>query len=260
MPIIELLAQERNLKRRRAKHRGVHTNKKSQTEILREVIVQQMEMYKEYLSEKLGIPIADLNDENNLNPQCIDNIKRENSVDEVYQYHDYKNTSERNSKYYDKDYYSTSRKNTNHHNFNNESISKNQNSWDSYKNNYDKNEDKYESRKCDKNGHSEKNIVIVTIIIENMVSVALEIEKKMIIVVLVIRNEMTTNLVIENVIIVILAMENGIIISLVIKNVTIVILAKKSAMTVIFPKGNEKKMLSVIPTLSMTTHTIINII
>ncbi|XP_063975140.1 U11/U12 small nuclear ribonucleoprotein 48 kDa protein-like isoform X2 [Diachasmimorpha longicaudata] len=49
---LELLAQERNLKRRRVKHRGVHTNKKSQTEIMREVIHQQMEMLSEYLVEK----------------------------------------------------------------------------------------------------------------------------------------------------------------------------------------------------------------
>ncbi|XP_054001005.1 U11/U12 small nuclear ribonucleoprotein 48 kDa protein-like isoform X1 [Hylaeus anthracinus] len=45
LSFLELLVQERNLKRRRAKHRGVHTNKKSNTEILREVINQQMELY-----------------------------------------------------------------------------------------------------------------------------------------------------------------------------------------------------------------------
>ncbi|XP_011866094.1 PREDICTED: U11/U12 small nuclear ribonucleoprotein 48 kDa protein-like isoform X2 [Vollenhovia emeryi] len=50
LSFLELLIQERNLKRRRAKHRGVHTNKKSHTEILREVIGQQMEMYVEYIS------------------------------------------------------------------------------------------------------------------------------------------------------------------------------------------------------------------
>ncbi|XP_008545481.2 U11/U12 small nuclear ribonucleoprotein 48 kDa protein [Microplitis demolitor] len=49
---LELLAHERDLKRRRAKHRGVHTNKKSQIEILREVINQQMEMLTEYIAEK----------------------------------------------------------------------------------------------------------------------------------------------------------------------------------------------------------------
>lgn len=46
------MLQERNLKRRRAKHRGVHTNKKSQVEILREVINQQMEVYVDYISEQ----------------------------------------------------------------------------------------------------------------------------------------------------------------------------------------------------------------
>lgn len=49
--LLQLLAQERNLKRRRAKHRGVHTNKKSHLEILREVIAQQMEMYQEHLAD-----------------------------------------------------------------------------------------------------------------------------------------------------------------------------------------------------------------
>lgn len=49
---MDLLVQERNLKRRRAKHRGVHTNKKSHVEVLREVIEQQMEIFKEYLSKQ----------------------------------------------------------------------------------------------------------------------------------------------------------------------------------------------------------------
>jgi hypothetical protein len=49
---LQLLVQERNLKRRRPKHRGVHTNKKSHTEILREVINQQMETYADYISEQ----------------------------------------------------------------------------------------------------------------------------------------------------------------------------------------------------------------
>ncbi|XP_047368184.1 U11/U12 small nuclear ribonucleoprotein 48 kDa protein-like isoform X1 [Vespa velutina] len=52
MSLLEMLVQERNLKRRRAKHRGVHTNKKSHIEILREVINQQMEIYTEYISEQ----------------------------------------------------------------------------------------------------------------------------------------------------------------------------------------------------------------
>ncbi|XP_014480504.1 PREDICTED: U11/U12 small nuclear ribonucleoprotein 48 kDa protein-like [Dinoponera quadriceps] len=50
MTFLEVLVQERNLKRRRAKHKGVHTNKKSHVEILREVINQQMEIYTEYIS------------------------------------------------------------------------------------------------------------------------------------------------------------------------------------------------------------------
>ncbi|XP_011161455.2 U11/U12 small nuclear ribonucleoprotein 48 kDa protein isoform X1 [Solenopsis invicta] len=50
LSFLEMLIQERNLKRRRAKHKGVHTNKRSHTEILREVINQQMEMYVDYVS------------------------------------------------------------------------------------------------------------------------------------------------------------------------------------------------------------------
>lgn len=51
LSFLEVLIQERNLKRRRAKHRGVHTNKKSHTEILREVIHQQMQLYIEYITD-----------------------------------------------------------------------------------------------------------------------------------------------------------------------------------------------------------------
>ncbi|XP_012228138.1 U11/U12 small nuclear ribonucleoprotein 48 kDa protein [Linepithema humile] len=50
LSFLELLIYERNLKRRRAKHKGVHTNKKSQVEVLREVINQQMEIYTDYIS------------------------------------------------------------------------------------------------------------------------------------------------------------------------------------------------------------------
>lgn len=52
LSFLELLAQERNLKRRRAKYRGVHTNKKSHVEILRELINQQMEIYTDYMFEQ----------------------------------------------------------------------------------------------------------------------------------------------------------------------------------------------------------------
>lgn len=55
MSVLEMLVQERNLKRRRAKHRGVHTNKKSHVEILREVIDQQMEIYTDYIMEQQDI-------------------------------------------------------------------------------------------------------------------------------------------------------------------------------------------------------------
>jgi len=52
LSFLELLIQERNLKRRRVKHKGVHTNKRSYIEILREVINQQMEIFVDYVSEQ----------------------------------------------------------------------------------------------------------------------------------------------------------------------------------------------------------------
>ncbi|XP_029675416.1 U11/U12 small nuclear ribonucleoprotein 48 kDa protein-like [Formica exsecta] len=52
LSFLELLVQERNLKRRRAKHKGVHTNKKSHVEIIRELINQQMEIYTDYMLEQ----------------------------------------------------------------------------------------------------------------------------------------------------------------------------------------------------------------
>lgn len=58
MSYLEMLILERNLKRRRAKHRGVHTNKKSHIEIIREVINQQMEIYTEYILEQKDADIT----------------------------------------------------------------------------------------------------------------------------------------------------------------------------------------------------------
>ncbi|XP_031847630.1 U11/U12 small nuclear ribonucleoprotein 48 kDa protein isoform X2 [Nomia melanderi] len=51
LSFLDLLVQERNLKRRRAKHKGVHTNKKSYTEILKEIIDQQMEFYIDHITD-----------------------------------------------------------------------------------------------------------------------------------------------------------------------------------------------------------------
>lgn len=73
LSLLELLVLERNLKRRRAKHKGVHTNKKSHTEILREVINQQMEEYTNYMTESRAIScdtkdesVAEVPNSNNL--------------------------------------------------------------------------------------------------------------------------------------------------------------------------------------------------
>lgn len=50
-PFLEDLALQRDLKRRRVKHRGVHTNKKSHSEVIREVIEQQTDMFAEYVRQ-----------------------------------------------------------------------------------------------------------------------------------------------------------------------------------------------------------------
>lgn len=47
----EKLILERNAKRRRTKYKAVHTNKKSYTEIMREVIDGQMKLYEEWYTE-----------------------------------------------------------------------------------------------------------------------------------------------------------------------------------------------------------------
>lgn len=48
----ELLKQERDAKRRRIKYKSVHTNRKNHTEVLREVIDGQMQLYKDWLENK----------------------------------------------------------------------------------------------------------------------------------------------------------------------------------------------------------------
>ncbi|KAK0171047.1 hypothetical protein PV328_008812 [Microctonus aethiopoides] len=113
---LELLAQERNLKRRRAKHRGVHTNKKSQIEICREVINQQMEMLAEYIAEKTDLKTAEtvdhssrMSDEfkikNNLNNEKRKSVDKynHNSTDN-YSSHDYHNHHHRSRRSADKEY------------------------------------------------------------------------------------------------------------------------------------------------------------
>lgn len=52
----EELALERDAKRRRVKHKSVHTSKKNYTEVIREVIDGQMDMYKEWLEAGVSRP------------------------------------------------------------------------------------------------------------------------------------------------------------------------------------------------------------
>ncbi|XP_078053056.1 U11/U12 small nuclear ribonucleoprotein 48 kDa protein [Augochlora pura] len=70
LSFLEILVQERNLKRRRAKHRGVHTNKKSHMEILREIIDQQMELYTDHITQEQQI---------NCETKVVDLVKTESS-------------------------------------------------------------------------------------------------------------------------------------------------------------------------------------
>ncbi|XP_066597037.1 U11/U12 small nuclear ribonucleoprotein 48 kDa protein-like [Prorops nasuta] len=133
---LELLAQERNLKRRRAKHKGVHTNKKSQTEILREIIHQQMEMYAEYLEEQGGLqlsgvpkntPYLDKRDKTGNLPDLYQRSDNDNSMlmehngqnsytDEYYpdRYKPYEEKHERRKRSYEEDYCESQRHNKRH--------------------------------------------------------------------------------------------------------------------------------------------------
>lgn len=47
----ELMKLERDSKRRRTKYKSVHTNKKSHTEVIRDVINSQMDQYKDWVEE-----------------------------------------------------------------------------------------------------------------------------------------------------------------------------------------------------------------
>lgn len=65
----EILQRERNAKRRRVKYKSVHTGRsKSYTEILREVIGNQMELYHEYVENS-----ASQVDESRVVPDHINN-------------------------------------------------------------------------------------------------------------------------------------------------------------------------------------------
>ncbi|KAF7990438.1 hypothetical protein HCN44_000243 [Aphidius gifuensis] len=88
---LELIAQERNLKRRRAKHRGVHTNKKSHLEVLREVINHQMEMLADHVNEKHQLELVkpEKSHENNFekfNNSKINNYSRDYADDKQRKY------------------------------------------------------------------------------------------------------------------------------------------------------------------------------
>ncbi|KAL0108046.1 hypothetical protein PUN28_014955 [Cardiocondyla obscurior] len=105
MSFLELLIKERNLKRRRAKHRGVHTNKKSHTEIIREVINQQMEIYTEYISGQSGSGcITDIQDTKTDNANYEEMQDRAEQLYKVFhtsRSNDY-NSEDRNDHHYKK--------------------------------------------------------------------------------------------------------------------------------------------------------------
>ncbi|KAL6422995.1 hypothetical protein ACFW04_010468 [Cataglyphis niger] len=81
LSFLELLVQERNLKRRRAKHKGVHTNKKSHVEILRELINQQMEIYTDYMLEQNNSDHVQISEPDDLNYETMqDRTERSSKV------------------------------------------------------------------------------------------------------------------------------------------------------------------------------------
>lgn len=70
----EKLILERNAKRRRTKYKAVHTNKKSYTEVMREVIDGQMKLYEEWCS-------GNIENVDTERPNKIDNEKSSAIVD-----------------------------------------------------------------------------------------------------------------------------------------------------------------------------------
>ncbi|KAK0178909.1 hypothetical protein PV327_007749 [Microctonus hyperodae] len=119
---LELLAQERNLKRRRAKHRGVHTNKKSQIEICREVINQQMEMLAEYIAEKNNYTTTETEDhssrmsdefkvkDNSNNERRESLYKYNHNSSDNYNSHNYHNHHNQSRRSTDKEYHDNYKK------------------------------------------------------------------------------------------------------------------------------------------------------
>ncbi|KAL6263131.1 hypothetical protein P5V15_005932 [Pogonomyrmex californicus] len=110
LSFLELLIQERNLKRRRAKHKGVHTNKRSHVEVLREVINQQMEVYLDYISGKDNS--EHVTDDQNIQTDELSYETMQNRTDRLYKAfhtssrnHDDYNSGEKN------DYYKKKRSN-----------------------------------------------------------------------------------------------------------------------------------------------------
>ncbi|RZB41016.1 U11/U12 small nuclear ribonucleoprotein 48 kDa protein-like, partial [Asbolus verrucosus] len=75
----ELLAQERDAKRRRAKYRSVHINRKNHTEVIREVINGQMEEYKEWLLAKQSKNIEECSKNNGINEDKREEQERPHS-------------------------------------------------------------------------------------------------------------------------------------------------------------------------------------
>lgn len=101
---LELLIQERNLKRRRAKHRGVHTNKKSHIEIFREVINQQMEIYVDYITgQDKSECITDIQNTKTNDEKMQERTERLYKVFHTSPHnHDNYNSGERNGHHYKK--------------------------------------------------------------------------------------------------------------------------------------------------------------
>lgn len=103
----ELRILARNLKRRRVKYKSVHTSKKSQTEVLRQVINNQMELYCEWLNhtpahhERLDYDSGTSHTKSNLDQTDDDRYKAIHKKE-----HQYNENSGSKRKYSEGKYYS----------------------------------------------------------------------------------------------------------------------------------------------------------
>ncbi|XP_067004820.2 U11/U12 small nuclear ribonucleoprotein 48 kDa protein [Anabrus simplex] len=98
---LEILIEERNAKRRRMKYRNnVHTSRKSHTEIMREVIKNQMDVLEEMIKSESGEKSFEVNSPDNKNNELAETFI-EHSVDPQEIYHSHERSHKRDEDNWD---------------------------------------------------------------------------------------------------------------------------------------------------------------